>query len=417
MHVVIFEGNQWPTLAPFSLGRPVFTLACGIGTLLDKQVRATRPTRLTLWVRPAMADYCRRFILPDLPCPAAVNEPLDDEHALLVAGRSLYLSGHERPDGDGSVVLDDGPAGPVVRLAHVRDPGLSNDDVMHRTDRWRALHDLPHAMPQSRLPGYVWDLIQWNEEAIVADAIDCCTESQPHPAGAYHLVNGDNVWLGRNVRLAPGAVLDAGRGPIVVGDHATIGANAVLTGPCSVGHHATVQPLSHIRGGTTIGPLCKIGGEVSNTIFAGYGNKAHDGFVGDSYVGQWANLGAGTTTSNLKNTYGEIAMCVAGQTVKTGRRFLGAMIGDHAKTAIGTRLTAGTYVGYASSVALSRPAPKVVPSFTFLTDAGAEPYRLDKAAEVMTQVFARRGRPWTAEDDAMNRHVAEAARGIEAAVV
>ncbi len=223
-------------------------------------------------------------------------------------------------------------------------------------------------------------------------------------------MNDDNVWLGRNVRLAPGVVLDASRGPIVLADDATVGANAVLSGPCSVGHHATVHPLAHVRGGTTIGPLCKVGGEVLQRDLPGHSNKAHDGFVGDSYVGQWANLGAGTTTSNLKNTYGEISMCVAGQTVKTGRRFLGALIGDHAKTGIGTRLMAGTYVGYGSSVALSRPVPKVVPSFTFVTDDGAEPYRLDKAAEVMTQVFARRGRTWTAEDDAMNRHVAETAK-------
>ena len=413
MHVVIFEGSQWPSFAPFSLGRPVFTLACGIGTLLDKQVRATRPTRLTLWVRPALADFCRRFVVPGLPCPTAINQPLDDETALLVAGRSLYLSGYERTSGDESVVLDDTPAGPVVRLAQVRAPGLSHDDVMHRTDRWMKLHDLPHAMPQSRLPEYVWDLIKWNEEAIVADAIDCCSESQPHPRGAYHLVNESNVWLGRNVHLAPGVVIDAGKGPVVLADDVTVGANAVLTGPCSVGHHTAVTPLASIRGGTSIGPMCKIGGEVANSVFLGHSNKAHDGFVGDSYVGQWANLGAGTTTSNLKNTYGEVTLCVAGETVPTGRRFLGSLIGDHAKTAVGTRLMAGTYVGFGSSVAVTGPAPKTVPSFTFLTDAGAAPYRLDKAAEVMTQVFARRGRSWTADDEAVNRYVAETARAVE----
>ncbi len=413
MHVVIFEGSQWSSLAPFSLGRPVFTLACGIGTLLDKQVRATRPSRVTLWVRPAMAGFCRRFVLPTLPCPAEVNVPLDDEPALLVAGRSLYLSGYERTDGDDSVVLDDTPGGPVVRLAHVRAPGLSHDDVLARSDRWLKLHDLPHAMPQSRLPTYAWDLIKWNEEAIVADAIDCCSESQPHPRGAYHLVEESNVWLGRNVVLSPGVVLDASRGPVVLGDDVVIGANAVLSGPCSVGHHSAISPLANLRAGTTVGPMCKVGGEVLNSIFLSHSNKAHDGFLGDSYVGQWANLGAGTTTSNLKNTYGEVSMCVAGETVHTGRRFLGSLIGDHAKTGIGTRLTAGTVVGYGSSVATGRPVPKAVPSFTFLTDAGSEPYRLDKAAEVMTQVFARRGRSWTADDEAMNRYVAETAAALD----
>ena len=413
MHVVIFEGHRWFSFAPFSLGRPVFTLACGMGTLLDKQIRATQPTRVTFWVRPAMADFCRRFVVPTLNCPAEVNRPLDDEPALLVAGRSLYLSGYERPDNDNSVVVDDTPNGPVVRLARVRDPGLSPDDALNRTDRWRKLTDLPQAMPQSRLPVYVWDLIKWNEEAIVADAIDCCSESQPHPRGAYHLVNDSNVWLGRNVELAPGCVLDGSRGPVVLADDVVVGPNAVLTGPCSVGHHSQIAPLASIRQGTSIGPMCKVGGEVLNSIFLSHSNKAHDGFLGDSYVGQWANLGAGTTTSNLKNTYGEVSMCVAGETIQTGRRFLGSLIGDHVKTGIGTRLMAGTTIGFGSSVAVSTPPPKAVPSFTFVTDKGSEPYRLDKAAEVMTQVFGRRGRAWTADDEALNRYVAETAREIE----
>jgi UDP-N-acetylglucosamine diphosphorylase/glucosamine-1-phosphate N-acetyltransferase len=414
MHVVIFEGNRWFSFAPFALGRPVFTLACGISTLLEKQIRATRPTRITFWVRPEMVDYCRRFVVPGLPCPAEVNRPLDGDPALLLAGRSLYLSGYERAEGEGSVVVDDGPDGPVVRLAHVRDPGLSPDDALNRTDRWRRLTDLPQAMPQSRLPAYVWDLIKWNEEAIVADAIDCCSESQPHPRGSYHLVDDDNVWLGRNVILAPGAVLDGSRGPVVLGDGAIVGANAVLTGPVSIGNHAQVAPLAHVRSGTSVGPLCKVGGEVANSVILSHSNKAHEGFLGDSYVGQWVNLGAGTTTSNLKNTYGEVSVAVAGQQVRTGRRFLGAIIGDHVKTGIGTRLMAGSYVGYGSSVAVSGITPRTVPSFTFLTDAGPEPYKLDKAAAVMSQVFGRRGRSWTPEDDAMNRYVAETAKVVEA---
>lgn len=413
MHVVIFEGNHWTTFAPFALARPVFTLTCGITTLLEKQVRATRPSRLTLWVRPGMVDYCRRHVVPKLPCPVTINEPLDDAPALVVAGRSLYLSGYESTADEGSVVLDDSPAGPLVRLAHLRSPGLSHEDVMNRTEAWTRVRELPQAMPQSRLPTYVWDLIKWNEEAIVADAIDCCAESQPHPRGPYHLVHEENVWLGRNVTLHPGCVLDASKGPVVIADDAVIGANAVVAGPCSVGHHAQVAPLTYLRHGTSIGPMCKVGGEISNSVMMGYSNKAHYGFLGDSYVGEWANLGAGTTTSNMKNTYGEVTMSAGGPPVDTGRRFLGSVIGDHTKTAIHSKLTAGTYVGYCSSVAVSGTVPKHVPSFTFLTDAGPQPYRIDKAAEVMTQSFGRRGRQWIPEDDAMNRQVMDAARHVE----
>lgn len=412
MHVVIFEGNQWRTFAPFSLSRPVFLLPCGTGTLLDKQLRATNPTRVTLWVRPSMQDYCRRFVLPALPCPSQVNVPLDDEPAMILSGRTLHFSQYEHFDGQ-AVVVDEGAGGPVVRQAVVHSPSLSQDDVLNRSDRWLRLLDLPHTMPQSRLPQYVWDLISWNEEAIVADFIAQREPSRPKPAGPYHLVEEQNIWFGPDVTLGPGCVLDGSKGPVILAEGSTVGAGAVLQGPCYLGPHSQATPLAYIRPGTSIGPMCKIGGEVSNSIILGSTNKSHYGYLGDSYVGEWVNLGAGTTTSNLKNTYGEISMNVDGGQVKTGRRFLGSLIGDHTKTAIGTHLMTGSYVGYCCMIAISRYAPRFIPSFSFLTDGGTQPYRLDKAAEIMKTVFARRNRPWTDADETMNHAAAEAARLVE----
>src|SRR5947209_1132163 len=136
MHVVIFEGIHWRSFVPFALSRPVFMLPCGAGTLLDKQLRATKPTRLTLWVRPGLEDYCRRLIVPRMPCPTRVNAPLDDEPALLLSGRTLHLSGFEYGDGD-SVMLDEGITGRrLVRHAQVHMPGLSHLDLQNRNDRW-----------------------------------------------------------------------------------------------------------------------------------------------------------------------------------------------------------------------------------------------------------------------------------------
>ncbi len=412
MHVVIFEGNHWRHFAPFSLSRPVFQLQCGMGTLLDKQLRATSPTRVTLWVRPGLEEYCRRFVLPSLPCPGDVNVPLNDEPALLISGRTLHLAQFEHSD-DEFVVVEETGAGLVIRQAWVRSAGLNADDVFSRTDRWLKLLDLPHSMPQSRLPDYIWELIGWNEEAIVSDFIERHEPSQLKPAGPYHLVDDPNVWFGRGVTLGPGCVLDGSKGPVILADEAKIGANAVLEGPCYIGPHTQIFSHAYIKAGTSIGPMCKVGGEVSNSILLGYVNKAHEGFLGDSYVGEWVNLGAGTTTSNLKNTYGEISMRVDGAPMKTGRQFLGALIGDHSKSAIGTRFMTGTYVGYSCLVATSRHVPKYVPSFTFLTDEGAVPYRLDQAGQTMKSVFHRRQRNWTAADDQMNQYVSETAVIIE----
>jgi UDP-N-acetylglucosamine diphosphorylase/glucosamine-1-phosphate N-acetyltransferase len=412
MHVVIFEGNHWRFFAPFSLNRPVFSLASGMGTLLDKQIRSTSPTRVTLWVRPGLEEYCRRFIVPTLPCPADVNVPLDDEPALLISGRTLHLTRFEHIH-DEFAVVEDTPSGPVIRQAWVHSPGMTGEDVFNRTDRWLRLLDLPHSMPQSRLPDYIWELLGWNEESIVSDFIERHEKSQPKPTGPYHILNDANVWFGNDVIVSPGCVLDGSKGPVILSDEVLVGANAVLEGPCYIGKHTKITPLAYIRAGTSIGPMCKVGGEVHHSILLGYTNKPHEGFLGDSYVGEWVNLGAGSTTSNLKNTYGEISMHTPGATLKTGRQFLGAMIGDHTKAAIGTRFMAGSYIGYSSMIATTNYCPKIVPSYTFLTDTGAEPYRMEKATEMMKAVFNRRHRNWTPADDAMNQYVASTAALVE----
>jgi UDP-N-acetylglucosamine diphosphorylase/glucosamine-1-phosphate N-acetyltransferase len=424
MHVVIFEGNQWRQFAPLSLSRPSFHLSCGISTLLQKQVRATQPTRLTLWVRPGLEAYCRKYILPSLvsslasspvpslSCPVEINTPLDSEPALLLSGRTLHLTRFEY-DSSPSVVVDESPTGPVVRQACTTDPGLSPDDLFNRTPRWLALLDLPHSMQQSRMPEFIWDLISWNEEAIVADAFNLTEPSAPRPAGAYHVINETNIILGKQVTLNPGCVLDASKGPLVLGDHVNIGANAVLQGPCYIGPHTQIAPLAHLRPGVSIGPMCKIGGEVSNSIILGYTNKPHAGYLGDSYIGEWVNFGAGSTTSNLKNTYSQISMSLGGDPIKTGRRFLGAVVGDHSKLAIGTLLMTGSYIGFNSMIATSKYPPKFVPSFTFLTDAGPEPYRLDKSTAAMKEVFNRRHRQWESADDDLNTFAAHAAGQVE----
>ncbi len=387
-------------------------LPCGTGTLLEKQIRATSPSRVTLWVRPGLEDFCRRVVLPTLPCPGKINEPLDDEPALVFSGRTLHMSKFEIPTED-SIVIDTAGDMQIVRQVYTTSPGLSFDDVQKRTDRWMRLLKLPRMEQQARMPDYVWDLIKWNEEAIVADAFSMTEISQPPMPGPYHLVEEKSIWLGKNVKLDPGCVLDASKGPIVLATGVSIGANAVIQGPCSIGSHSQISPLSTIRAGTSVGPMCKMGGEISSSIVIGYSNKPHEGFLGDSYVGEWVNLGAGTTTSNLKNTYGQITMPVNGKRVSTGRRFLGSVIGDHSKIAIGTRLMTGTYIGFSCMVGTSQYPPRFIPSFTFLTDDGPQPYRMDKAIETMKSVFTRRNRGWTNADAVMNRFVAESAKSVE----
>ncbi|HEX4796873.1 MAG TPA: putative sugar nucleotidyl transferase [Humisphaera sp.] len=409
MHVVIFEASRWHQFAPLSLSRPLFTLASGMSTLLQKQIRHLRPTKLTLWVRPQLEQFCRERVAPKTGLPTDVNTPLGDEPALLVNGRTCHFGWMEHPEQESVMIDEQG----VVLVAMTRSPGLSPRDAWDRNERWLKLLDLPHIPSQGRQVHSIADLVHWNDDSLIEDYAHLKEPSQPKPAGPYHLIDDADVWLGKGAKLGAGCVIDASKGPVVLADGASVGFNAVVQGPCYIGAHATVMPLALIRPGTSIGPLCKIGGEVSMSIILGYSNKSHEGYLGHSYLGKWVNLGAGTTTSNLKNTYGEISLKTAARELSSGWRFLGSFLGDHAKTAIQTRLMAGTYVGFGSMLAGSGPAPRFVPSYTFWTDKGMEPYRLDKAIEVAKRVFARRDRGWTDLDQQMMHYIAEEAPGAE----
>jgi UDP-N-acetylglucosamine diphosphorylase/glucosamine-1-phosphate N-acetyltransferase len=409
MHVVIFEGSQWSTFAPVCLNRPVFMLSTGMSTLLDKQIRYLGATRLTFWVRPELVDFCKTRVVPHLKIPTRINEPLDDEPALLVSGRSLHFRKFEPPAGE--CVMPDGDK---IRECYCKRPGLSIDDVLNRSQRWLDLLELPRMEPQSRMAESLSDLISWNEESLIEDALQLLKGvRRPIVAGPFYTVNEDDVWLGNEVKINPGCVLDASQGPVVLAEGVEVGANSVIQGPVYIGPHAMVRPLSIVKEATTIGRLCKIGGEVVNTIMLGHSNKAHDGFLGHSYVGKWVNFGAGTCTAHLKSTYGEVSIQYAEREVPTGRQFFGSVVGDHTKIGIGARLMPGTYLGFCCAVLGSAIPPRFLPSFSFWTDGGTAPYDIDKAKQVMRAVYARRDLHWTDADDRMVAQVLRTAPQVE----
>jgi len=192
--------------------------------------------------------------------------------------------------------------------------------------------------------------------------------------------------------LFPGVVLDASLGPIRIEEYAVIRPNVVLCGPCWIGKESTIIDGALIKSNTSIGPSCKIGGEVGGTIFQGYSNKSHDGHLGDSVIGEWVNFGAGTTNSNLLNTYGEVVVLdLEGYRHRTGRQFVGCFVGDHVKFSICTKIITGSMIGTGAMIATSVPATSPTPRFAWLTDGGSRIYRLEKFLKVARVVMSRRG--------------------------
>jgi UDP-N-acetylglucosamine diphosphorylase/glucosamine-1-phosphate N-acetyltransferase len=214
------------------------------------------------------------------------------------------------------------------------------------------------------------------------------------------------VLIGKHTVIHPHVVFDTNGGPFAVDDRAEIRSMGVLVGPGYVGRDTAITNHAHIRGHCVIGPVCKVGGEVNSSIFQGYANKAHSGYLGNSYIGEWANFGADTVTSNLKNTYGEIRLQLDpdGGEEPTGMRNLGSIVGDHVKTAIGTRLSTGTVAHLGAMIAVSSFPPKCVRPFAFLTDQGAEKYDLGKFCQVAATVMGRRK---IALDEPMKRRLAQ----------
>jgi UDP-N-acetylglucosamine diphosphorylase/glucosamine-1-phosphate N-acetyltransferase len=263
-----------------------------------------------------------------------------------------------------------------------------------------ALDDLPAAAgDQQDIPGWwheeVWDFIRLlpdelrsDVESIAARADLNSTVARP-PAHATVIGDAPIVLLGDSERptIEPHVVLDASNGPIVVERGAVVHAFTRLIGPCYVGPQTTVM------GGDisvcSIGPVCKVRGEMSNTVMLAYANKGHDGFIGHSYIGRWVNIGASTVTSNLKNTYGSVSLWTPQGLRDTGMQFLGTMFGDHVKTGIGLRLTTGTVLAAGANVYDGMP-PKAVPPFSWGSGPPYSLYRIDKFIETAERMMARR---------------------------
>ena len=206
-----------------------------------------------------------------------------------------------------------------------------------------------------------------------------------------HVIGEGKIFLEEGAKVEC-SFLNAGGGAIYIGKNAEVMEGSIIRGPFALGESSTLKLGTKIYGGTTIGPHCKVGGEVSNSIFFGYSNKAHDGFVGNTVIGEWCNLGAGTNTSNLKNNYSKVKLWSYHEEdfINTGLTFCGLMMGDHSKCSINSMFNTGTVVGVNANVFGGGFPPKMVPSFSWGGSAGFVTFRIEDALQVAEKVMERR---------------------------
>jgi UDP-N-acetylglucosamine diphosphorylase/glucosamine-1-phosphate N-acetyltransferase len=253
---------------------------------------------------------------------------------------------------------------------------------------------------------YPWDIFLENDAEIRKD-FELLTAGRT----SAHL-NSDNKVLGDNMFIEPEAkvhcsIINTNTGPVYIGKNAEVMEGSIIRGPFALGENAQVKMGAKIYGATTIGPGCKVGGEITNSVFFANSNKAHDGYIGNSVLGEWCNLGADTNSSNLKNNYSKVEVYNyhQGSVIETSQQFLGLIMGDHSKSGINTMFNTGTVVGVCANIVGAGFPKKHIPSFSWSLSEKIRPYDLEKAFETIHVVYSRRNKKLSEREDKILRHI------------
>jgi UDP-N-acetylglucosamine diphosphorylase/glucosamine-1-phosphate N-acetyltransferase len=420
--VILFEDEGYRTFLPLVYSRSVFDLRCGIYTARERAA--------ALLGRP-VAGLCRAHLASVY---GAGRWPLglltESAPVTFVNGRVLDMPWlpqllDELPNT--VYVADAGPGllrGDILIGARVS-PSLASAVLLYLMEQQSdpALIELRRFARvieiEARMLTFPWDIITANGEQITRDlplfvAQTGWSSAAERPIDDPHVVarNPAQVYVHPQARLDGPLVLDARDGPVVI-DAAHVEPFSFIQGPAAIGAGAIIS-RARILAETTIGPVCRIGGEVEASVVQGYSNKHHDGFLGHSYLGEWVNIGAMTTNSDLKNTYGSIRMVLEGfGQLDSGVLKLGCFLADHVKLGIGLHLNGGAVIGTGSNIFGVHFAPKTIPPFTWGGEVFRE-YRIDGMVDVARKVMGRRKITLSAHQEAMLRESFAMTRGSRA---
>ncbi len=389
MRLIFFDDAHRASLLPLVFTRPVSELRMGILTIREK------------WERHFGAVDSSWLTMPYLQSKFPLHSSQDN---LLINGAVLpnaRLLTEIRELPPQSRLINNGVTVAIRLSGDQLEPGVAVDQL--HVDKSLSSTAALNRITQP------WDLFSKNDVAIRED-FDLITAGRTSQS-----ISSTNQVLGNGgVFLEEGAVVECSvlnttTGPIYIGKDAEVMEGCLIRGPFSLGDHAHLKMGAKIYGATTIGPECKVGGEVSNSVFIGFSNKAHDGFLGNSVIGEWCNLGADSSNSNLKNNYSSVKMWSYHDEafIHTGLQFCGLIMGDHSKCGINTMFNTGTVVGVSANVFGTGFPPKFIPSFSWGGSEGFTTYRLEEAMEVARRVFDRRKRDFNADETTIFRHLFE----------
>ena len=383
MNYILFDGTVRNALLPFTFTRPVADIRIGILTIREKWEKYLGYTTTTLTEEYLMEKYpmveMEQNIMINasfLPNPILIDmvQNLNPKEAILFGEEIIAFHTHDTQediDFDEYELIE--YEGDVLRIENT------------------------------------WDIFAKNDAAIRED-FELLTEdrfSQPIPK-SVNVIAPENIFIEEGAKLEF-VTLNASTGPIYIGKNAEIMEGSVIRGPFALCEEAQVKLATKVYGATTVGPHCRIGGEVNNSVLFGYSNKGHDGFLGNSILGEWCNIGADSNNSNLKNNYEEVRLWSYETEgfARTGLQFCGLMMGDHSKCGINTMFNTGTVVGVSANIFGSGFPRNFVPSFSWGGASGFTTYITKKAFETAKIVMSRRHVEFTEQDAKILEHVFE----------
>jgi UDP-N-acetylglucosamine diphosphorylase/glucosamine-1-phosphate N-acetyltransferase len=390
MHYTLFDTEVRYRLLPFTHTRAVADVRCGILTMRErweKLLGASTGTITEAYIQKIYTEeggdktgngiYVNAAVFGTKELAAAINK-LEAEQKLLKD--DVLIAFHS----NSAVSFD----------------SLINETASHTSLNWEG---------ELQYLNNVWDIFALNDAAIKADyaLVGENRVSEAVPAGVT--VVGKNLFIEAGAKVGAGTIINTEAGPVYIGKEAEILEGTLIRGPLAMCEHSVLKMGAKIYGATTIGPGCKVGGEINNVVFFANSNKSHDGYLGNAVIGEWCNLGADTNCSNLKNNYEEVKIWSEhnNKSIKTGLTFCGLLMGDHSKCAINTAFNTGTVVGVSCNIYGSGFPEKYVPSFCWGGSEGMTTYKFERAMETANRMMARRGKKLTEAETEMYQHVFE----------
>lgn len=378
MNIILFDDKRWQHLLPLTFTKPVAGIRVGIDTIAEKWNSSVNGTYSFLAEPYLQGKFPVRYgddnlyiyggLIPDAQIIAAItslktNDVLiSGEEILAVRSGERYFSG---------MSLNEHAAG--LNKMHYKGSCICISRPYH--------------------------IFQHNDAVLRADfaRLTAGKKSTAIPAG--NTIIGDNIFIEEGA-VIHASIINTTTGPVYIGKDAEIMEGSMIRGPFALGEHSVVKMGAKIYGATTIGPWCKVGGEINNSVFMAYSNKAHDGFVGNSVIGEWCNLGADSNCSNLKNTYAEVKLWDYSlqKFASTGLQFCGLIMGDHSKCGINTMFNTGTVVGVHANIFGDGFPRNFIPSFSWGGAAGFVTYKLKDALTTTKTVMSRRELNLSSED-------------------